>query len=91
MKTPASATIAQWLAPTSFIAIIISTIIIGIKKLLEPLKEFKIVLKPAFNQFIYGDNLQWRSLKLLQMSQILQNETPTSDVENQCHISTPCC
>jgi hypothetical protein len=64
MKTPASATTAQRLAPTSYIAIIISTIIIGIKKLLEPLKEFKIVLKPAFNQFIYGDNLQWRSLKL---------------------------
>lgn len=65
MKTPTSATTAQRLAPTSFIAIIISTVIIGIKKLLEPLKEFKIVLKPAFNQFIYGDNLQWRILILL--------------------------
>jgi hypothetical protein len=58
VKTPIPATIAQCLTPTCFIAVIISTIIIGIKELLEPLEEFKIVLKSTFNQFIYRNNLQ---------------------------------
>lgn len=92
MKTPIPATTAQWLTPTSFIAIIISTIIIGIKKLLEPLKEFKIILKSAFNQFIYGNNLQWRNLWLLQIfSQISTKWCPTSDCNTyfMCWESLP--
>ncbi|TNN64950.1 hypothetical protein EYF80_024834 [Liparis tanakae] len=37
--------------------VVLFTVIIGIKELLKPLDEVKIILKSAFNQFLYGDNL----------------------------------
>lgn len=37
--------------------VIVFTIVVGIEELLEPLNEVKIVLKPAFDKLLYGDNL----------------------------------
>lgn len=37
--------------------VILFTIVIGIKELLKPLDEIKIVLKPPFNQFLHRNNL----------------------------------
>lgn len=37
--------------------VILFTVIIGIKELLEPLDEIKIVLKSAFHQFLHRNNL----------------------------------
>lgn len=37
--------------------VVLFTIVIGIKELLEPLDEVQIVLKSAFNEFLHRNNL----------------------------------
>lgn len=38
--------------------VVLFTVVIGIKELLEPLDEIEIVLKSAFDQFLYRNNLK---------------------------------
>ena len=37
--------------------VVLFTVVIGVKELLEPLDEIKIVLKSAFHQFLHRNNL----------------------------------
>lgn len=45
------------LALPGFHRVVLPTIVIGIVELLKPLDEVEIVLKPAFDQFLHGNNL----------------------------------
>jgi len=48
---------AEWLTRTRIHRIIVMQVVIGIKKLLEPLDKLKVVLKSAFRQLLYRNDL----------------------------------
>lgn len=50
-------TTAQSVTATSLDRVIGGALVVSVEKLLEPLQELEIVLKPAFHQLVYGHYL----------------------------------